>query len=411
MRNDVGTTRANGPRRRFGRAGMMGVAAITLASTLGVGVIFATPGGATTKHPSTTHVTSHAASAPTITSLETELTALESQSVSGSGTLTEAGSSLFYPLWEEWAAAKPPVALNVAAGGSGKGQSEALNGTIDMGASDAFLPNSTLDGTPAVLNIPVVVSSQEIVYNLPGLPAKTHLKLNAKILADIYNGSITTWNAKPIASINPGVTLPDATIVPVRRSDSSGDTFLFTSYLYRGDPSSWNRPSPYEGPSLYYSTWPSVTGELAESGNTGVEAAVKATPDSIGYLGIAYLPSAVAEGIGYAALENGSGNYVTASLGSVELEVSSFKRIPADGAISLVDSKAAKHGYPDVNFEYAIVLKNQASPAVAAAIQATLAWAMDPRYGSMSTYLNPVLFKPLPTNALAVAVALVKEIS
>jgi phosphate transport system substrate-binding protein len=255
------------------------------------------------------------------------------------------------------------------------------------------------------------VSSQEIVYNLPGLPAKTHLKLNAKILADIYNGSITTWNDKPIASINPGVTLPDATIVPVRRSDSSGDTFLFTSYLYRGDPSSWNRPSPYEGPSLYYATWPSVTGELAESGNTGVLAAVKATPDSIGYLGIDYLPTAVAEGIGYAALENGSGNYVTASLGSVELEVSSFKRIPADGSISLVDSKSAKHGYPDVNFEYAIVLKDQASPAVAAAIQATLAWAMDPRHGSMSTYLNPVLFKPLPTNALAVAVALVKEIS
>ena len=388
---------------------MMGVAAITLASTLGVGVVFATPGGATTKHPSTTHVTSHAAPAPTLADLETELTALESQSVSG--TLTEAGSSLFYPLWEEWAAGKPPVALNVAAGGSGKGQSEALNGAITIGASDAYLPNSTLEGVPTVLNIPVVVSSQEIVYNLQGVPAKTHLQLNATILAGIYGGTITMWNDPSIASLNPGVTLPAATIVPVRRSDSSGDTFLFTSYLFRGDSSSWNHPSPYGGPSLYYATWPSVTGELAESGNTGLLAAVKSTPDSIGYLGIAYLPLARAEKVGYAALENGSGNYETASLGTVEQEVSSYRSIPPDGAISLIDSKAAKHGYPDVNFEYAIVLKNQASPAVAAAIQATLAWAMDPRYGSMSTYLNPVLFKPLPTNALAVAVALVKEIS
>jgi phosphate transport system substrate-binding protein len=388
---------------------MMGVAAITLASTLGVGVVFATPGGATTKHPSTTHVTSHAAPAPTLADLETELTALESQSVSG--TLTEAGSSLFYPLWEEWAAGKPPVALNVAAGGSGKGQSEALNGAITIGASDAYLPNSTLEGVPTVLNIPVVVSSQEIVYNLQGVPAKTHLQLNATILAGIYGGTITMWNDPSIASLNPGVTLPAATIVPVRRSDSSGDTFLFTSYLFRGDSSSWNHPSPYGGPSLYYATWPSVTGELAESGNTGLLAAVKSTPDSIGYLGIAYLPLARAEKVGYAALENGSGNYETASLGTVEQEVSSFRKIPADGAISLIDSKAAKHGYPDVNFEYAIVLRRQTSPALAAAIQATLAWAMDPRAGASTTYLGPVLFKPLPTNALAVAIKLVKLIS
>jgi phosphate transport system substrate-binding protein len=388
---------------------MMGVAAITFASTLGVGVVFATPGGATTKHPSTTHVTSHTAPAPTLADLETELTALESQSVSG--TLTEAGSSLFYPLWEEWAAAKPPVALNVAAGGSGKGQSEALNGAINIGASDVYLPNSTLEGVPSVLNIPVVVSSQEIVYNLSGVPAKTHLKLNATILSGIYNGTITKWNDPSIASLNPGVTLPASTIVPVRRSDSSGDTFLFTSYLFRGDSSSWNRHAPYGGPSLYYATWPSVTGELAESGNTGLLAAVKSTPDSIGYLGIAYLPLARAEGVGYAALENGSGNYETASLGTVEQEVSSYKTIAADGAMSLIDSKAAKHGYPDVNFEYAIVLRRQTSPALAAAIQATLAWAMDPRAGASPTYLGPVLFRPLPTNALAVAIKLVKLIS
>ncbi len=411
MQIHVGTTRAHGPRRRLGRAGMMGVAAITLASTLGVGAILASPGGAVTKHPSTTHVTSHAAPAPTITELETELTALESQSTTGAGTLTEAGSSLFYPLWEEWAAGSPPVTLNVAAGGSGLGQSEAINGAINIGASDAYLPLSTLEGVPAVLNIPVVVSAQEVIYNVPGISAKKHLKLNATILSGIYGGTITKWNDSSITALNPGVTLPDATIVPVRRSDSSGDTFLFTSYLFRGDSSSWNHPSPYGGPSLFYATWPSVTGELAENGNTGVLAGVKATPDSVGYVGVDYLPLAVAEKVGYAALENGSGNYETASVGTVDQEVASYKTIPSDAAISIIDSKSAKHGYPIVNFEYAIVLRRQLSLTDAAAIQKTLAWAMDPRYGASSKFLGPVLFKALPTGALNVAIKLVKLIS
>jgi phosphate transport system substrate-binding protein len=386
--------------------------ALAAASLLGVGAIVASSSGAATamktKHPK------HR-STPTVTfaQVEPQLTTLEALSTTGAATLTEAGSSLFYPLWEEWAGANPPVKLNPAAGGSGLGQSEAESGIVDVGASDAFLPPSELAATPKVLNIPVDVSAQAVVYNVPGVPITTNLKLNASILNNIYDGAITKWNAAPIAKLNPGVALPDLTIVPIRRSDSSGDTFIFTAYLFYGDKTSWTHLPTFDGASLYYATWPTgASNELAEKGNSGLLAAVTSTTGGIGYLGGSYLPKAEATGtLGYAALENGSGNFELPTLATVEDEVSSFKNIPADGAISLIDSKTATDGYPIVNFEYAIVLQQQSSTVTANAIKATLAWAMDPRDGSATTFLSPLLFNPLPANALAVAAKLVESIS
>ena len=77
------------------------------------------------------------------------------------------------------------------------------------------------------------------------------MKFTPTILNDIYDGAITNWDNKLIAKVNPGVTLPDQTIIPVRRIDWSGDTFIFTSYLWYGDKTSWNHASPYYGPQLY----------------------------------------------------------------------------------------------------------------------------------------------------------------
>jgi len=406
--DQVATRRVGDPLRRPSRIRVLGVVAFAAASLLGVSAVVASPGGAATKHSSSSSSTA------SLAEIETELTTLQALPTTGfSRALTEAGSSLFYPLWEEWAGANPPVKLNPAAGGSGLGQSEAISGIIDVGASDAFLPPSKLSATPTVLNIPVAVSAQAIAYNVPGIPVTTHLKLNASILNNIYDGAITTWNAAPIAALNPGVALPDLTIVPIRRSDSSGDTFIFTAYLYYGDKTSWTHLPTYDGASLYYAAWPSgASNELAEKGNSGIVTAVEATTGGVGYLGGSYLPKVYRTGkIGYAGLENGSGKYTLPSLGAVEDEISSFHNIPANGAISLIDSKTAKNGYPIVNFEYAIVLQNQPSVATANAIKATLAWAMNPQDGSATKYLDPVLFKPLPVNALAVAVKLVQSIT
>lgn len=398
--NAVGTTR----RSRFGRGRVTGVAAIALAAALGLGAIVVSPGGAATSK------------AMTMSQAEAALATLEALAPAKAPTLTEAGSSLFYPLWEEWSgstAPSPPVPVSPGKGGSGLGQSEAENGTINIGGSDGFLPAATMTGPPAVLNIPVTVSAQAVVYDLHSIPATDHLKFSSTVLNGIYQGKIKNWDSKAIAALNPKVKLPDKPIIPVRRIDSSGDTFIFTSYLYYGDKDSWTRQSPYDGPQLIYTTWPYVDNELAESGNSGIEAAVEANPGSIGYLGVSYLPSAVfaSPPLGYAELENGSNKFVLPTPGSIKAEVEAYPDIPANGAISLIDSSSAPTGYPIVNFEYAIVLEHQPSLTAADSIKAELAWAMDPAHGATPAFLNPVEFRPLALNALSVSIGLLNEIS
>ena len=396
----AGSTR----RRQCGRARAMTVAALALVTTLGVGAIVVSPGGAATGHTLT------------LPQAEAALTSLEALAPSSPTTLTEAGSSLFYPLWTAWAgstAPKLPVPVTPGKGGSGLGQSEAENGTINIGGSDGFLPVATMTGPPAMLNIPVVVSAQAVVYNLHTIPAGKHLRLSSAVLNGIYSGKIKRWNSKMIAALNPRVKLPNKPIIPVRRVDSSGDTFIFTAYLYYGDRTSWTRQSPYDGPQLIYSTWPYVNNELAESGNAGIEAAVQDNPGAIGYLGISYLPSAVfgTPPLGYAALENGSNHPVLPTPGAIEAEVAAYPNIPADGAISLINSHKAPNGYPIVNFEYAIVRVDQPNVKIEDEVKAELAWAMDPSYGATASFLNSVDMRPLPLNALNVAINLLNSVS
>ena len=135
------------------------------------------------------------------------------------------------------------MTIQTAGTGSGTGISDATNGTADIGASDAYLSPSELTATPDLLNIPLAISAQMVAYNIPGITA--HLKLSGKVLSEIYQGQITTWNNSAIASLNSGVKLPSTPIVTLHRSDSSGDTFLFTQYLSKADPSGWGAKIGY----------------------------------------------------------------------------------------------------------------------------------------------------------------------
>jgi phosphate transport system substrate-binding protein len=134
------------------------------------------------------------------------------------------------------------------------------------------------------------------------------------------------------------------------------------------------------------------------------------TPGCIAYIGISYLNSSASAGLGEAELQNGKGNFELPTPATINAEVSSFKQVPSNGTLSMVYSKSAPLGYPIVNFEYAIVLKSQPSAATAQAIQAFLAWGMDPRGGASSSTLYPVHFQPLAPNAMAVAINLIKSI-
>lgn len=326
----------------------------------------------------------------------------------GNVRILETGSSLLYPLFNEWQAAyktvAPAVHLTTQSTGSGTGITDATKGLAQIGASDAYLSNQQASAYPNILNIPLAISAQQINYNLPGLN-KTHLKLSGPVLAGIYTGQITNWDSAKIAALNPGVALPNHTIVPVVRSDGSGDTFLFTTYLSKSAASIWTAG---------YSTtvsWPAVTAELSADGNQGVEQAVKETPYSVGYIGISYLSQAISDGLGYAALENEAGNFVLPTATDIQAAVrAAAGDVPKDERISLVFS-AGTDSYPIINFEYAMVNRHQSSVAMANALKALLTWALNPQDGSASKFLTPVHFQPLPQAVVTLSQAQIAEIA
>jgi phosphate transport system substrate-binding protein len=325
------------------------------------------------------------------------------------GTVTETGSTLLYPLFNLWASGYEQqysnTTIQTAGTGSGTGISEATNGTINIGASDAYLSPSELQASPHLKNIPLAISAQIVAYNVPGVTA--HLKLSGKVLSGIYQGTITKWNASQIASANPGVTLPATPIVTLHRSDSSGDTFLFTTYLSKADPSGW-------GAKIGYNTtvpWPNAPGALGENGNSGMVSGCKATVGCIAYVGISYLTQALQAGLGYAALQNGKGQYTLPTSSAIAAEAAYFvKKTPASGTISLIYGPA-KNGYPIINYEYAIVSSDQTSSTDAKNIRSVLEWAINPKQGAASTYLSQVDFQPLPSKVQAQSIKQILGIS
>jgi phosphate transport system substrate-binding protein len=315
------------------------------------------------------------------------------------GTVTETGSTLMYPLFNLWAGGYNTkysnTTIQTAGTGSGTGISEAENGTIDIGASDAYLAPSVVSANPDLKNIPTAISAQMVAYNIPGV--LSHLKLSGKVVSEIYGGQITNWNASQIASANPGVTLPNLPIVALHRSDSSGDTFIFTSYLSKADPSGW-------GAKIGFNTtvpWPAAPGALGENGNSGMVSGCKATPGCIAYIGISYLTQVLQSGLGYSALGNGKGQYVVPTQASIAAEAAGFiKKTPANGTISLIYGPIS-NGYPIVNYEYAIVSTNQSSTSTAKNIRSVLEWAINSKDGNSSTYLSQVNFQALPSKVVA----------
>ena len=312
--------------------------------------------------------------------------------------LTETGSTLLYPLWNLWAPAYEhayhQVTLTTAGTGSGTGIADAASGTVNVGSSDAYLSPSVVQATPGLLNIPLAISYQAIVYNIPGLNA--HLKLNGGIIAGIYNGKITNWDSPAIARLNHGVKLPSLPIVALHRSDGSGDTFIFTQYLSK-QVAAW-ASGPGFGTTI---SFPAISNGLGENGNGGMVTGCQATPGCIAYVGISYLTQALGDGLGYAAIANGVGQYLLPTPADAEVEAAGFTRAtPANEAISMVDGRI-HGGYPIVNYEYAIVNKHQASASTATAVRSLLEWAVNAKFGNNHGFLSQVRLDPLPAPIVA----------
>jgi len=323
------------------------------------------------------------------------------------GTVTETGSTLLYPLFNLWSGAYSTqfssTTIQTAGTGSGTGISEAENGTIDIGASDAYLSPSVVSANPDLKNIPTSISAQMVAYNIPGV--LSHLKLSGKILSAIYQGQITKWNDAKIAALNPGVTLPATPIVTVHRSDSSGDTFLFSSFLTASDPSGWTIPP---GTTV---AWPNVAGAVAAQGNGGMVQACQKSAGCIAYIGVSYLSQVTAAGLGYASLKNKAGNFELPSQAAIGAAAAQFATsTPASGAVSMIFGSASD-GYPIVNYEYGIIPTKQPSALAAQAVKAVLAWAVDPNGGNAPTYLDQVNFVALPSQVVSISTKLISQVA
>jgi phosphate transport system substrate-binding protein len=318
--------------------------------------------------------------------------------------ISETGSTLLFPLFGTWqtaySTANAAVTITSGATGSGTGIADASEGLVNIGASDAYLSAADLEKYPGLLNIPLAVASVMVNYNLQGIK---NLNLNGTVLAQIYTGKITMWNDPAIAKLNPGVSLPAMKIVTLHRADSSGSTFLFTSYLSAQDPSAW--PSSNVGTTI---TWPSAPGALAETGSGGMVTGCGSTKGCIAYIGISYLAKTTAANLGQAGVANKAGKYTTATPAAIQAALASFPAAPASGAEPLINTSAPT-GYPIINYEYAIVKKTQPSAAEATAVKAFLNWILTT--GDSSKNLDTVGFLALPSATQSVATTLVNSIS
>jgi phosphate transport system substrate-binding protein len=269
---------------------------------------------------------------------------------SGGGTddaLIGAGSSFDNPLFSKMFSEYNKLnglKVNYQSVGSGAGISQLTSKTVDFGASDAPM-NGKQDSalTAPALHIPVTAGAVVLSYNLPDV--KDTLKLSPTVLADIFLGNITKWNDAKISAVNKGVKLPDMAIVIAHRSDGSGTSNIFTTYLSKVSPE-WSTKVG-KGSSV---NWPAG---LGGKGNEGVAGLVKQTPGAIGYIELAY---AIQNSMAYAKMQNKSGNFITPSIASVTAAANIT--IPPDSKVSLTNTEAAD-GYPISGFSWVLIYKEQ----------------------------------------------------
>jgi phosphate transport system substrate-binding protein len=308
--------------------------------------------------------------------------------------LTVAGSTLLYPLFKLWVpdyvADKSSVTFTLHATGSGAGIESAISGTAQIGASDAYMSDEQAEKNPEIVNIPLAIGAQTVNYNVPDVGGKT-LKLDGPTLAGIYSGAIREWDSGQIKALNAGVILPHQQIIPIRRAEASGDTFVFTQFLNFSTPS-WEDKIGY-GLTV---DWPAVPDEMTATGNEGMVKAAAATPYSIAYIGISFTGEVAKAGLGTAMIGNQNGRFLlptadTVGAGASELD----HRTPADERLSLVFAPG-DNSYPLINYEYAVVSTRQPKAEVAKAIRDFLLWANSPLGGNSSKYLDAVHFIPVP---------------
>lgn len=279
--------------------------------------------------------------------------------------ITGAGATFPAPVYQKWASAASSstgVSLNYQALGSGAGQNQIINHTVDFGASDAPMSADKLSSNH-LLQFPTVMGAVVPIVNLPGIKPN-ELKLDGATMAAIFSGEVTSWNDPSIKALNPDVKLPHLAIAPVHRADGSGTSFVFTSYLSSVS-DKW-KSSVGAGTSV---AWPAGAGA---KGNDGVAGTVKNTRGGVGYVEYAY---AARNSLTTVELKNKDGSFVAPTLASFQSAASHADWKGAKNfAVDLIAQPGAD-SWPIVSATFILVPEAPTNAAKASAVLKFFDWA------------------------------------
>lgn len=296
--------------------------------------------------------------------------------------ITGAGATFPYPIYAKWAEAykaKSGVAMNYQSIGSGGGIKQIIAKTVDFGASDMPLKPEALD-KDGLMQFPAVMGGVVPVINVNGVEAGK-LKLDGKVLADIFMGKISKWNDPAIAALNAGTTLPDDAITVVHRSDGSGTTFIFTNYLSKVS-EDW-KSAVGEGTAV---SWKVGTGG---KGNEGVASYVQRIKNSIGYVEYAY---ALQNKMTYTQLKNREGQFVKPDDESFKAAAAGADWEHAPGFYELLTNEPGKASWPITGATFILMHKIQDKPESALAVLSFFDWA----YTNGSEMAASLDYVPMP---------------
>ncbi len=290
----------------------------------------------------------------------------------GAVVLNGAGATFPLPVYTEWIqmykSVQPDVTINYQGIGSGGGQKAIMDSTVDFAGSDSLLSEAQYKKMPDLQMLPMVAGAVVPVYNLPEVQG---LVLDGPAMVGIFMGKITKWDDPAIAKLNPGVNLPDQTITVAHRSDGSGTTEIFTSYLAAVDPT-WATEVGV-GKAV---EWPAdAAGHgVGGKGNPGVAQAVQSTPYSIGYVELAYAKS---NDIPTAKLVNAAGNTVEANAETMQDAMAAFANAFDEHLTAKIVNAPGEKSWPVMGYTYLIVhMQNDEDCAKAKALVDFINWAL-----------------------------------
>lgn len=307
--------------------------------------------------------------------------------IAGPILINGAGATFPYPIYSKWfdvySTINPDMRFNYQSIGSGGGIKQITSKTVDFGATDGPMTDAQLAEAPGRLfHIPMVMGAVVATYNLPGV--EKGLKLAPDVVADIFLGKIIKWDDARITAANPGIQIPDMSIVVVHRSDGSGTTYIWVDYLSSVS-NEW-KLGVGKGTAV---NWPIG---LGGKGNEGVAGLVKQTPGALGYVELSY---AVKNNLAYAWMQNSAGNFIEPTLESTS-KAAEGVTIPSDFRVSLVNS-ANDQAYPVAGFTWLLIYRNPDDIVKGKAIVDFIKWAVH----DGQQYTKDLLYAPLPPDVVA----------